>query len=223
MNKDEVRERILKIGIIPAVRVGTADEARFAVEAVASGGIPIVEITLTVPGAIEVIRDLVTQSPEIIVGAGTVLNADTVHRCVDAGAHFITTPVLKEAVVEAALARETLMISGAMTPSEVLAAWESGANFVTVFPCSALGGPTYIRSLKRPFPQIPMIAAGGINQQNAAEYIRVGADAIGIGTGLVSPETVSHHQAKRIRELARRYLSIVAEVRDQLHGSGNSD
>ena len=218
MTRDELRQHILSIGVIPAVRVATAAEALFAAEAVASGGIPIVEITLTVAGAVEVIHDLIACSPKMIVGAGTVVDPETALRCIDAGAHFITSPGMKESVVRAARERKTLVIPGAMTPSEVLSCWESGADFVKVFPCSALAGPAYIRTLKRPFPHIPMIAAGGINQQNAAEYIFSGADAVGIGGSLIAPESVRHHEAKRIRELARRYLTIVAEARRQLQG-----
>jgi 2-dehydro-3-deoxyphosphogluconate aldolase/(4S)-4-hydroxy-2-oxoglutarate aldolase len=219
VTRDQFRDRILAVGVIPAVRVATPAEARFAAEAVASGGIPIVEITLTIPSAVDLIHDLVAASPEMIVGAGTVLDAETAMRCIQAGAHFITSPVLKEAVVRTAREHDTLAIPGAMTPGEVLNCWESGADLVKVFPCSALGGPAYIRTLKRPFPHVCMIAAGGINQQNAAEYIRSGADAIGIGGSLIAPESVSHHESKRIRELARRYLAIVAEVRQQSHGT----
>jgi 2-dehydro-3-deoxyphosphogluconate aldolase/(4S)-4-hydroxy-2-oxoglutarate aldolase len=219
MTRERLRERILEIGVIPAVRVATAAEARFAVEAVAAGGIPIVEITLTVPGAVDVIHELVAASPEMMVGAGTVLDAETAKRCIDAGACFITSPALKESVIRAARESETLVIPGALTPSEVLRAWESGADLVKVFPCSALGGPAYVRALKRPLPHVPMVAAGGINQQNAAEYIHSGADALGIGSSLIAPESVSHHESRRIRELARRYLAIVAETRERTRGT----
>jgi 2-dehydro-3-deoxyphosphogluconate aldolase/(4S)-4-hydroxy-2-oxoglutarate aldolase len=219
MSKEQIRQRILEVGVIPAVRVTTAAEARFAAEAVADGGIPVIEITLTVQGALEVIRELASSPRKLIVGAGTVLDAETVGRCIDAGAHFITGPAVKESVIRAAQERGSLVIPGAMTPTEILQAWEYGADFVKVFPCSALGGANYIRSLRRPFPKIPLIAAGGINQQNAAEYIRCGADVVGIGTGLVSPESVSHHELKRIRELARRYLSIVALARQPYQAS----
>lgn len=220
MTKDQVRDQMLNIGVMPAIRVGSATDARFAADAVAAGGIPIVEITLTVPNAVDVIRELVTSSPKMIVGAGTVLNADMATRCMDAGAHFITTPALKLDVISAAKQRDMLVIPGALTPTEVLLAWESGADLVKVYPCSALGGPSYIRALKRPFPDIRIIAAGGINQQNAAEYIQSGAEMIGIGASLVAPECVSHHEARRIQELARRYLAIVAEMRRVLSGKG---
>jgi len=203
---------------MPAIRVASAADARFAADAVAAGGIPIVEITLTVPDAVDVIRELVAFSPKMTVGAGTVLTAEMAMRCMDAGAQYITTPALKLDVIAATKQRDILVIPGAMTPTEVLMAWESGADLVKVYPCSALGGPSYVRALKRPFPNIPMIAAGGISQQNAAEYIQSGAEMIGIGASLVAPESVSHHEARRIQELARRYLAIVAETRRTLSG-----
>ncbi|HUO61634.1 MAG TPA: bifunctional 4-hydroxy-2-oxoglutarate aldolase/2-dehydro-3-deoxy-phosphogluconate aldolase [Candidatus Acidoferrales bacterium] len=218
MIKDQLRDHMVNIGVMPAIRVASAADARFAADAVAAGGIPIVEITLTVPDAVDVIRELVAFSPKMTVGAGTVLTAEMAMRCMDAGAQYITTPALKLDVIAATKQRDILVIPGAMTPTEVLMAWESGADLVKVYPCSALGGPSYVRALKRPFPNIPMIAAGGISQQNAAEYIQSGAEMIGIGASLVAPESVSHHEARRIQELARRYLAIVAETRRTLSG-----
>jgi 2-dehydro-3-deoxyphosphogluconate aldolase/(4S)-4-hydroxy-2-oxoglutarate aldolase len=216
MTRDQVRERIRSIGVIPAIRVATAAEALLAVEAVASGGIPIVEITMTVQGALEVIADLAASNAELIVGAGTVLDADTAKACIDAGAHFITSPALKEPVVRAAHQRDVVVIPGAMTPTEISAAWDMGVDFIKVFPCSSLGGPSYIRALRRPFPELPIIAAGGVNQQSAAEFIRYGASALGIGTGLISAGALSHHETKRIRELARRYVAIVQRTREEI-------
>jgi 2-dehydro-3-deoxyphosphogluconate aldolase/(4S)-4-hydroxy-2-oxoglutarate aldolase len=220
MTKDQLRDYMVNIGVMPAIRVGSPSDARFAADAVAAGGIPIVEITLTIPNAVNVIRELIVSSPNMIVGAGTVLTADMATRCMDAGAHYITTPALKLDVISAAKKRDILVIPGAMTPTEVLLAWETGADLVKVYPCSALGGPSYVRALKRPFPDISIIAAGGINQQNAAEYIQSGAEMIGIGASLVAPESVSHHEARRIQELARRYLTIVAEVRRESRRKG---
>jgi 2-dehydro-3-deoxyphosphogluconate aldolase/(4S)-4-hydroxy-2-oxoglutarate aldolase len=216
MTKIEIGKRIHDIGVIPAVRVATAVEARFAAEAIAAGGLPVVEITLTIGNALDVVRGLVTDFPDVLVGAGTVLTAEMAKRSLGAGAHFLTSPLLKEDVMKVAHETGTLVIPGAMTPTEILHAWEAGADYVKVFPCSALGGANYIRALKPPLPDIPLIAAGGINQQNAAEYIRAGANMIGIGTGLVSAESVSHHESKRIRELARRYVSIVSLARQKV-------
>lgn len=216
MDKDQVRARIEEIGVIPAVRLASAEEARFAVEAVASGGITVVELTMTVPGAIEVIVDLAKSEPNIVVGAGTVLDSETALRCIDAGAKFITSPSLKPAVVETAKRQGVVSIPGALTPTEVELAWESGCEFVKVFPCGALGGPAYIRSLKKPFSDVRMIAAGGVNQSTAAEFILCGAAAVGIGASLISKDTIEYHQSKRIRELARRYLALVEGAREEL-------
>ena len=216
MDKAQVLSRIEQIGVIPAVRLASAQDAKFAVEAVAAGGITVVEITMTVPGALEVIVELTRSTPDIVVGAGTVLDSDTAARCIDAGAGFITSPSLKLQVVEAAEKRNVIVIPGALTPTEVETAWESGCEFVKVFPCSALGGPAYIRSLRKPFPHVRLIAAGGVNQNNAAEFILLGANAVGIGASLISQDTIEYHQAKRIRELARRYLALVAGAREEL-------
>lgn len=216
MDKEQVRARIEEIGVVPAVRLASAAEARFAVEAVAAGGITVVEITMTVPGALEVIVDLAKTEPDIIVGAGTVLDSETALRCIDAGAKFITSPSLKLGVLETVQRRGVVSIPGALTPTEIETAWESGCEFVKVYPCSALGGPTYIRSLKKPFPEVRMIAAGGVNQNTAADFILGGAAAVGIGANLISQDTVEYHQSKRIRELARRYLSMIQSAREEV-------
>lgn len=216
MEKQQVLSRIEQVGVIPAVRVASAQEAKFAVEAVASGGITAVEITMTIPGALEVIAELAKSAPDVVAGAGTVLDPETALRCIDAGAGFITSPSLKPAVVELAERRNVIVIPGALTPTEVETAWESGCEFVKVFPCSALGGPAYIRSLKKPFAAVRMIAAGGVNQNNVADYILCGASAVGIGASLLSQDTIEYHQGKRIRELSRRFLSLVHGAREEL-------
>lgn len=216
MTKEQVRAHIEKVGLIPAVRLVTADEARFAVEAVASGGITAVEITMTVSGALDIILDLAKSMPDIVVGAGTVLDADTARQCIDAGARFITSPTLRPAVIDATKKANVVAIPAGLTPSEVEAAWESTCDFVKVFPCSALGGPAYIRSLKKPFPEMRIMAAGGVNQSTVAEFILCGASVVGIGASLISKDAIEYHQGKRIRELARRYLSLVEGARDEL-------
>jgi 2-dehydro-3-deoxyphosphogluconate aldolase/(4S)-4-hydroxy-2-oxoglutarate aldolase len=165
VNKEQVRNRIEEIGIIPAIRLSSAEDALFAAEAVSSSGIPIVEVTMTVPGAIDVISQLVKSNPELVAGAGTVYDVETAKRCLGAGAVFLTSPGFDRAVVEFALRENTVVFPGALSPTEILAAWKSGADFVKVFPCSAVGGATYIKAMKSPFPSIPLIASGGVNQQ----------------------------------------------------------
>lgn len=218
MKKAEVRARIEEVGIIPGIRVSKAERARFAAEAVYRSGIPIAEITMTVPGAIEVITHLAKSYPEMIVGAGTVLDAETARRCLDAGARFLTSTGMVAEVVEFGLKHNVVVFPGAMTPSEVIEAWKSGADFVKIFPCGPLGGPNYIRSLKLPFPQIPLVATGGVNQQTACNFILAGAAALGIGAELINPEALPELQEEQIHELARRYLAAVKTAREQLNG-----
>jgi len=213
LTREEIRARIVEIGIIPAVRVYSEGEALFAAEAVCSSGIPIVELTMTIPGAIGVIAQLMRYRTDIIVGAGTISDVETACRCLDAGAGFLTTPGLDLEIVEFALKRGVVVLPGALPPSEVMAAWKAGSDFVKVFPCSQVGGPEYIRALKAPFPQIPLIASGGVNQKNAADYIRAGAVALGIGQHLIHQNAIKKRQREWIHELARRYTNMVTEAR----------
>jgi len=221
LNKEHVHARIEEIGIIPAVRLSSAEHARYAAEALNRAGIPIAEITMTVPGALEVISDLASGLPEMIVGAGTVLDVETAQRCVDAGAKFLTSTGLVPEVVEFARKKGVLMIPGALTPSEVIHAWKAGADFIKIFPCAPLGGDSYIRALKAPFPQIPLIAAGGVNQQTASNYILAGASALGVGAELIPKEALQLRQEERIHELARRFLARVKDARNRMAAAAN--
>ena len=220
MTRAEVRTRIEEIGILPAIRVASSDDARFAAETVYDAGIPTAEITMTTPDAIAVISRLTRDLPDLVVGAGTVLDVETARRCVDAGALFLTSTGLVVDVVEFALANDVAVFPGALSPTEVIAAWRTGGDFVKVFPCSANGGYRYIRALKVPFPQIPMIASGGVNQQTAFDFIRAGAAALGIGAELMPQEALRVRNRKQIRELARRYLGMVKDAREQMRGDG---
>ena len=216
MKKQEVRARIAEIGIIPAIRVSSAEDARFAAESVNHGGIPVAEITVTVPEAMEVVADLTRRLPEMIVGAGTVLNVETAQRSVDAGAAFLTSPGLVQEVMEFAATKGVVVFPGALTPTEVIAAWKAGADFVKVFPCAQVGGASYIRALKAPLPQVPLVASGGVNQQTAFDFILAGAVALGIGGELIPREAVELRQAHRILELARRFTRIVKDARSRM-------
>lgn len=216
MERQEIRARIVEIGIIPAVRLYSESEALFAAEAVCSSGIPIVEVTMTIPGALGIIRQLTRHRTDIIVGAGTISDVETAAQCLDARAGFLTSPGLDLEIVEFALKRGVVVLPGALTPSEVMAAWKAGADFVKVFPCSQIGGPDYIRTLKAPFPQIPLIAAGGVNQKNAADYILAGATALGIGQHLIHQNAIKRRERERIHELARRYTNMVSDARSQM-------
>jgi 2-dehydro-3-deoxyphosphogluconate aldolase / (4S)-4-hydroxy-2-oxoglutarate aldolase len=215
MDREQIRARIEELGIIPAIRLSSAEDARFAAEAVYRAGLPIAEITMTVPGAIDLIAALVHDFPEMIVGAGTVLDLDTARRCLNAGASFLTSTGLELSVVELAVQANAVSLPGALTPTEIIAAWKAGADFVKVFPCSQLGGDSYIRALKAALPQIKLIASGGVQQQTAAHYIIAGASAIGVGKELITHEAIRLRKAEWILELARRFASIVNNARSQ--------
>jgi 2-dehydro-3-deoxyphosphogluconate aldolase/(4S)-4-hydroxy-2-oxoglutarate aldolase len=216
LKRAEVRARIEETGIVPAVRVSSEHVARFAAEAVADGGIPIVEIEMTVPGAIDVIRYLVEHIPGMTVGAGSVYDTETARRCIGAGAEFLTTDGLDLSIIEFANKEEIAVWPAALTPTEVITAWKAGPDFVKIFPCAPVGGESYIRILKKAFMHIPLIAAGGVNQQTAQKFIFSGANALGVGGELIPEDALRLKQAARIRELAQRFVKFVKEGRGQL-------
>jgi len=213
MTSKEVRARIKETGIVATVRVYSADEALFAAEALAAGGIPVVEITLTVPQATKVIANLVKKIPHIAVGAGGVTDTAVARQCLDAGAQFLTSDGLHPAVIDFAVKQDVIVFPGALTPTEVMTAWEAHSDFVKVVPCAQIGGETYIGSLHRMFPHIPLIAAGGVSQKNASKFIFAGATALGIGRELLPPEALRLRQAVRVSNLAHRFLSLVKSGR----------
>jgi 2-dehydro-3-deoxyphosphogluconate aldolase / (4S)-4-hydroxy-2-oxoglutarate aldolase len=219
VDKQKVRCRIEEVGIVPVIRASSPREACLAAEAVCKGGIPIVEITMTVPGAIEVIRELAKScGSEVLIGAGTVLNAEDARRCIDAGAQFLVTPGFNRATVEFAARESKLIMAGALTPTEVIEAWTAGSDFVKVFPCGQVGGAKYIKALKGPLPQIPLVPTGGVNLSTAAEFIEAGAAALGIGGELVQAEALKSNKPELIVETARKFLEIVATTRAKLAG-----
>ncbi len=209
MTKQDVRARIEELAIIPAVRASNADDALFAAEAVSRGGLPIVELTMTVPKATELIAHLVQKHPHMVVGAGTVLDLETARACLAAGAKFITSPGLDLEIVAFAVQAGVVVIPGVLTPSEIIAAVKAQADFVKIFPCSQVGGVDYVHALKAPFPNVSFIAAGGVNQQTAGKYLAAGATALGIGADLIPPRAIKIREAEWIEELARRYVHTV--------------
>jgi 2-dehydro-3-deoxyphosphogluconate aldolase/(4S)-4-hydroxy-2-oxoglutarate aldolase len=219
MTRKEVCARIEQVGIMPSIRTGSAELALFASETMYDATIPVVEITVTVPRAVEVISQLTCNYPDFIVGAGTVLDAETAQRCIDAGARFITSPGLVPDVMECTLRNDVVAIPGALTPSEVIGAWKGGADFVKVFPCAQMGGDQYIRALKVPMPQIPLIASGGVNQLTAASFIFAGASSIGVGSELIPKKALLARQDHWIHELARRFLEAVRNARTHKNGA----
>lgn len=217
MSKHSLCARVDEVGLVPVIRTSSAEDARFAVEEVAQGGIPIIEVTMTVPGAIDVIREIVRTVPKVIIGAGTVTDVQTAQACIDAGAQFISSPALDIPSVEmVAKNPDIIMMAGALTPTEILNAWKAGSDFVKVFPCSLVGSDNYIRAIRRPFPDIPLIAGGGVTQQNAAHYLLAGASALSIGKELIPRESMLLHRPDRIRELTRRFAGIVKSTRARI-------
>ena len=217
MDKKAIRDRIVEIGIVPVVRAASPREAMIAVEAVSEGGIPIAEITMTVPGAIEVIRELArTNSSELLIGAGTVLDVDAARSCRDAGAQFLVSPGLDLETVAFAVREQMLMMAGALTPTEIITAWKAGSDFVKVFPCGQVGGAKYIKALRGPLPQIPLVPTGGVNLTTAGEFIQAGAAALGVGGELVQAEALRAGKPEVIVENARKFMAIVKEARAQL-------
>jgi 2-dehydro-3-deoxyphosphogluconate aldolase / (4S)-4-hydroxy-2-oxoglutarate aldolase len=216
VRKQEACRVITETGIVPAIRVSSAEDAAFAAEAIARAGIPIVEITMTVPGAVEVIALLTRNNPKLLVGAGTVLTLDVARECADAGASFLTAPGFDPEIVEFASKQDLASLPGALTPTEVVHAWRAGADIVKVFPCAPVGGSNYIKSLKKSLKQIPLMAAGGVNQKTAIDFILAGAAAIGVGAELIPTDAILQRSTDRIRELARRFLGYVKDARERL-------
>ena len=214
MTKTEVKIRITSTGIVPVIRASTARNALMAVDALYKGGISVAEITLTVPGAEKVIESLRKNfGAELLVGAGTVVDVEGAQRCLDAGAQFIISPGFDAATVEFVKSQEIVMIAAALTPTEIMAAWKNGADLIKVFPCNAVGGPTYIKSLKGPFPEIPLIPTGGVNLETAADFIGAGSAALGVGSELVPASALDSGKPAVIAELAMQFLEIVREAR----------
>jgi 2-dehydro-3-deoxyphosphogluconate aldolase/(4S)-4-hydroxy-2-oxoglutarate aldolase len=216
MNREEVCRRIEEVGIVPIVRVPTATLALRAVDALLAGGVPVLEITLTVPDAIDLLRSLVARlgrRPDVLVGAGTVLDAASAAACAEAGASFIVSPGLDPAVIAAAHARELAALPGALTPTEVMNAAAAGADIVKIFPCSAVGGAKYLRALRGPFPHVKLLPTGGITPATAHEYFAAGAVAVGMGSELVDVAALDRGDETSVAERAREVVAAVRSAR----------
>lgn len=217
MTREETRLRIIEIGIVPVVRAASARQALVAAEAVCAGCIPIVEVTMTVPGAVEVIGELArTAGKDLLIGAGTVLDAEAGRRCIDAGAQFLVSPGFDRETLELAHREDKLMMAAGLTPNEVIAAWKAGSDLVKVFPCGSVGGPKYIQALRGPLPQIPLVPTGGVNLATAADFIRAGAAALGVGGELVHAEALKAGNTQVIAENARKLVEIVKQARAEV-------
>jgi 2-dehydro-3-deoxyphosphogluconate aldolase/(4S)-4-hydroxy-2-oxoglutarate aldolase len=214
MSKEEVRQKILDIGIVPVIRASSARKAIAAAEAILAGGIPVLEITMTVPGALDAIRELAHhKQSDLLLGAGTVLSAEAALRCFEAGAQFLVSPGFDAGTVSLANQESKVIMAGALTPTEVITAWNAGADFIKIFPCSAVGGASYIKALKAPLPQIPMIPTGGVNLQTAGDFLRAGAAALGVGGEFVLSSALESNDMAKITNLAKQYVALVKEMR----------
>jgi 2-dehydro-3-deoxyphosphogluconate aldolase/(4S)-4-hydroxy-2-oxoglutarate aldolase len=217
MNRQDVLRRIREVGIVPVVRASSADEALQAVEAIKAGGVPILEITMTVPRARSVIEKVADRyGDEVVVGAGTVLDAETALACIRAGAQFIVSPALNLETIACCRRYGVAVMPGALTPTEVVQAWTAGADFVKVFPAGALGGASYIKSLKAPLPQIELVPTGGVSLKTGADFIKAGASALGVGADLVDTKALREGQASLITDRARQFVELVREARRQV-------
>ncbi len=214
MKKTEVLQRIRDTGLIPVVRAESAELAMRAVEAIKTGGVDVVEVTMTVPGAIDVIAKLAaTFGTEVLIGAGTVLDPDIANRCVQAGAQFIVSPALNEETIAFCRRNDVAVFPGALTPTEVVHAWNAGADAVKVFPAGAVGGASYLKALKAPLPQVELVPTGGVSLKTAADFIKAGAMALGVGADLVDLKALRENHDEVITERARQFLEIVGEAR----------
>jgi 2-dehydro-3-deoxyphosphogluconate aldolase / (4S)-4-hydroxy-2-oxoglutarate aldolase len=214
MKKDDILKRIEEIGVIPVVRASSAEEAIAVAEAIGEGGIPVLEITMTVPGAVTVIAELSKRfGDRVLVGAGTVLNAQEAGDCIKAGAQFIVSPALNLQTIELCNREGIVIFPGSLTPTEVVTAWEAGADAVKVFPCSAVGGPKYLRALKAPLPQIRLVPTGGVSLATAKDFIAAGAWALGVGADLVNTTAIRSGGRESVITAARAYVAAIREAR----------
>ena len=214
MNKSDVLRRINEVGVVPVVRAASPEEAIQVIEAIKTGGLSILEITMTVPRAVKVIEEVASRyGDEVLVGAGTVLDAETARDCIRAGANFIVSPSLNLQTIEFCLRESIAVFPGALTPTEVVTAWQAGADAVKVFPCGAVGGAKYLASLKAPLPQIEMIPTGGVSLSTAAGFIAAGAFALGVGADLVDLAAIRSGQPEKVAQAAGAYVSAVKEAR----------
>ena len=220
MTSKEILAFITEVGVVPVVRAASADSAFKAVEAMYQGGVRAAEITMTVPGAIKVLEKLADHfGSRLVLGAGTVLDPETARACMLAGAEFFITPALRVSTIEICKRYSKVICPGALTPTEVLTAWEAGADCIKVFPCGNVGGAKYIKALKGPFPQIEMMPTGGVNLETAGDFLKAGACAVAVGGELVDPKAMKEGRYEVLAEKARQYLAAVAKARAEIQAS----
>ena len=209
----DVVDSVERAGIVAVIRIKDPSRLRAVVDAIAEGGIRVLEVTMTVPGAVGLIRDLAPTLPDgFILGAGTVLDADTVAQVADAGARYVVSPVFRRAVIDACHARGLAAMPGCFTPTEILDAWDAGADIVKVFPATTLG-PSYLKDVRAPLPQVKLMPTGGVTVENAGDWIRAGAVAVGVGTALLDAKAIAAGDYAVLRANAERIVANVAAAR----------
>ncbi|MGI8907569.1 MAG: bifunctional 4-hydroxy-2-oxoglutarate aldolase/2-dehydro-3-deoxy-phosphogluconate aldolase [Candidatus Sumerlaeaceae bacterium] len=214
MTKEQVMQHIRTLGLVPVIRATSADEAMRAIDAIREGGVDVLEITMTVPNAIRVIEQVAERySKDVLVGAGTVLDAETARACILAGAQFVVSPALNLDTIALCKRYGIPIMPGALTPTEVITAWQAGADMVKVFPCGAVGGASYLKALKAPLPQVELIPTGGVSLKTAADFIKSGASALGVGADLVDTAAIQDGNAKLVTEKAKQYVEAVKAAR----------
>jgi 2-dehydro-3-deoxyphosphogluconate aldolase / (4S)-4-hydroxy-2-oxoglutarate aldolase len=217
--KEQLLSHIRQTGIVPVLRAPSAQQAIAAAEAIVAGGIDILEVTMTVPGAVDVIRQLRKEKPNLLIGAGTVLDPETARHCILEGAHFIVSPALDVPTIETCQKHAVPVFPGALTPTEIVTAWKAGGDVIKIFPASSVGGAAYLKSIKAPLPQIELIPTGGVSLATASDFLKAGAFALGVGADLCDISSIRQGTPEKIAQMARRYREIVTETRTSLSGS----
>jgi len=214
MDRNQIIKQIEDTGLVPVVRAASADEAMRVIDAIKEGGVSVLEITMTVPGAVGVIEEVAKRyGSDATVGAGTVLDPETARICILSGAQFVVSPALNLNTIELCRRYSVPVMPGALTPTEVVTAWSAGADFVKVFPCGSVGGASYIKNLKGPLPQIKFIPTGGVSLKTAADFVKAGSSALGVGTDLVDVKAIRAGEAHVVTERAKQFVEIIKEAR----------
>lgn len=212
--QNETAQRLAAAGLIPVLRARSVNEALTLVDAMVAGGVAVVEVTMTVPGAMSVLRQLKSKyGSQLLLGSGTVMSVEQCVETIEAGSEFVVSPSLQLDVIRKTKELGKTSIPGALTPTEVIAAWNAGADFVKIFPCSAVGGASYLKALKAPFPDLRLIPTGGVTLQSAAEFIEAGASALGVGSDLVNAKAIADGKPEIVTSAAKAYLEIIAKAR----------
>jgi 2-dehydro-3-deoxyphosphogluconate aldolase/(4S)-4-hydroxy-2-oxoglutarate aldolase len=220
MRKADVLAAMREIGLVPVLRAESVDQAMALAGAIADGGVTVLEVTMTVPGALKVMRRLAEERPDILIGAGTVLDPETARMCILEGAQFVVSPALNVRTIEMCQRYSIAVLPGALTPTEIVTAWQAGADVVKVFPCSAMGGASYLKSVKAPLPQVELIPTGGVSLQTAEGFLMAGAFALGVGADLADARAIQHGHPETVTESARKYLAVVKKYRVDVERAG---